>query len=209
MSASDAPSGDSTKPSAAQHASSRAEAEAAHQAWVQLTTTEPSNQDAWIGRASAARDLHDRIASLNRALELNPANGFARRALHDSMQQLLGRDVRLVYGGETSTLYQLRTAAEFEFTHPKDRVALEPYPAPSQTPVQAVYPWLKWAMIGLIPAGLGTLIFAPVAIVVAIMQLQRPLGASDRRRMWVTTLWGAVLWLAALALGFILALHLS
>ena len=199
----------STTPSAPQKHAGSAGADAAYRGWVELTAAEPSNQEAWIGRAEAAQDVQEKIASLNRALELNPTNGFARRALHACMQQLLGRDARLAYRGETSTLYRLRTPAQFEFTHPKDREALDSYPPVQGTSANAVYRWLKWSMIGLIPAGLGTILFAPVAIVGAVTLLRHPLGQSDARRMWVAILGGAVLWIVALALVFLLALHLS
>jgi hypothetical protein len=199
----------STTPSAAQKRAGSAGAAAAYRGWVELTAAEPSNQEAWIGRAEAAQDVQEKIASLNRALELNPANGFARRALHACMQQLLGRDARLAYRGETSTFYQLRTPAQFEFTHPKDREALDPYPPVQMTSANAVYRWLKWSMIGLIPAGLGTVLFAPVVIVGAVTLLRHPLERSDTRRMWAAILCGAVLWIVALALVFLLALHLS
>ena len=176
---------------------------------MEPTAAEPSNEEAWIGRAGTAQDLREEITALNRALELNPANGFARRALHACMQQLLTRDARLAYRGETSTLYQLRTPAQFEFTHPKDREPLDPYPPVQASSADTVYRWLKWSVIGLIPAGVGTILLAPVAIVGAVTRLRHPLGQSDTRRMWAAIFCGAVLWIAALALVFLLALHLS
>jgi len=197
----------STKPSTTQKRSRTADADAAYRAWVELTAAEPSNQEAWIGRAESAEDMREKITSLNRALELNPANGFARRALHACMQQLLGLDARLEYRGETSTVYQLHTPRQFEFTHPKDRVPVDAYPSAGRTAGQKVYRWLKWSVIGLIPAGLGTLLFAPMTVIAAIKVLRHPLDQSGKRRMWVAVLGSTVLWLAALALVIILALH--
>ena len=198
-----------TEPSAAHRRSHSADADAAYRAWVELTVAEPLNQEAWIRRAEAARDMQEKITSLTRALELNPANGLARRALHACLQELLVRDASLEYLGETNTSYRVRTPTGFEFIHPKDRVSSGPEPPPGRTPRDSVYRWLKWSLLGLIPVGLGTLLLAPVTTIQAITELQHPLDQSNRRRMWIAILLSMLLWLVALALGAILALHLT
>jgi hypothetical protein len=198
-----------TQPSSTEKHPRAADADAHYVALVRLTEADPSKESAWIGRAELARTLQEKITSLTRALELNPANGLARRSLHTCMQELLGRDASLTYLGETSTFYRVRTAAGFEFIQPKGRAPSEPEAPAKRSAVQGVYCWLNWSVLGLIPVGLGTLLFAPVTVYEAIAQLQRPLDPGDRRRMWVAILLSTLLWPVALALAAILAIHLT
>jgi hypothetical protein len=206
--ASDIPLGP-TRPSSTQKRPQAEEADTRHLAWVELTSAEPSNQEAWMGRAETAKTLEEKITSLTRALELNPGNGMARQGLHASLQHLLRSDASLGYLGETGSFYRLRTPSGFEFIHPKDRVASEPHSPSTHAGAQAVYRWLKWSLFGLIPVGLGTLVFAPVTIIQAITALQQPLDQSDRRRVWIAILLSTLLGLAAVALLMLLILHLT
>jgi hypothetical protein len=203
----DEPRLDETQPSAAGTRPRAAGADGAYQKWLGLTLAEPSSLEAWIGRANAAVDMQEKIGSLSHALELDPASIRARQTLHACMTELLKRDSRLEYQGETRSVYRLRTPQQYEFSHPKDRAPSE-LPAAGGQGVRRIYGWLKWALIGLIPAGLGTLLFAPMTMLGAVLLLQRPLAEGDRRRMWLAILLGAVLWLLALIPMIILALHI-
>jgi hypothetical protein len=196
-----------TQPSAARKATQPRDAGEAHRRWLQLTESEPSNPAAWIGLAESAADIQEKITSLNRALVVDPDNLRARRALHDCMVQLLRRDPRLEYLGETSSVYRLRTAEQFEFTHPKDRAQAE-LPTSGENVQRRLYGWLKWAALGLIPAGLGTLFFGPLATLGAVVSLRQPLAEGERRRIWMAAVLGAALWLLALIPLVILLLHL-
>jgi hypothetical protein len=198
---------DETQPSAGRKGTQPTDAGEVHRRWLTLTESEPSNADAWIGLAEAAADIQEKITSLNRALAVDPGNLRARRDLHDCMARLLRRDPRLEYRGETSSDYRLRTAEQFEFTHPKDRAPAE-LPSSGENGPSRVYGWLKWAALGLIPAGLGTLFFGPLATLGAVVSLRQPLAAGDRRRIWVAAVLGATLWLLALVPLVILLLHI-
>ena len=196
-----------TQPSAARRGTQPTDVGDAHRRWLEITESQPANPDAWIGLAETAPDIQEKITSLNRALAVDPGNLRARQGLHNCMAQLLKRDPRLEYRGETSTDYRLRTAEQFEFTHPKDRTVSEPTPSDETAPHKA-YRWLKWALVGLIPAGLGTLFFGPLATLEAITLLRGPVVGRTRRRIWVAAVLGAALWLVALIPLVILLLHL-
>jgi hypothetical protein len=198
---------DDTQPSGARRRTQPTDASEAHRRWLARAEREPSNPEVWIGLAESAPDIQERIQSLNRALAIDPGSIRARQDLHGCMTQLLRRDPRLEYRGETISAYRLRTAEQFEFTYPKARAPSEP-PTAGQSAQRRVYGWLKWAAIGLIPAGLGTLFFGPTATLEAIMWLRRPLPEGDRRRMWVAAVLGMALWLVALVPLVILLLHM-
>lgn len=180
----------------------------AHEICVQLVADDPVNEQAWLWRAGTAASLEETIESLSRALTLNPANRLARQALYEAMQRLLRQDAFLAYLAETDDFYQVRTPTALEFAHPKDRARPEPFPPPGPPPAQAAFRWLGWALVGLVPAGVGTLICAPMAIVAAIRLLRRRPSRADRQRAWVVLGSALALWLVALLFAQVLVLHL-
>lgn len=191
-----------------QEAIRRGEQHSAHQLCIKLTANNPENEQAWLLLADTAESSQEKITALNQVLGLNPDNMVARQALYETMQQLLRKDAFLAYQGETNVFYQIRTLAEFHFTHPKDRAVAESFPPSELPPTRTALRWLGWAVIGLVPAGLGTLVCAPLAMLAAINLLRQHLALIEHRRAWVV-LWGAiVLWLIALVFIFILILHL-
>lgn len=161
-----------------------------------------------LNPAITSEALEGSVTALNQALELNPENTAARQALYETMQQLLRKDAFLAYQGETDVIYKIRTLAEFQFFHPKDRAMAELFPPQNSPPARSAIHWLGWSVIGLIPAGLGTLVLAPLAIIAACKLLCRQAELIDRRRAWIVIGIALVLWLIALALIFILTLHL-
>lgn len=148
------------------------------------------------------------VTALNLVLELNPENVVARQELYETMQQMLRQDAFLAYQGETDVIYKIRTLAEFQFIHPKDRAMVELFPPQNSPPARTAIDWLGWSVVGLLPAGLGTLICAPLAVIAAVKLLQQKIVLIDHRRAWVVIIGASVLWLIALAFFFILILHL-
>jgi hypothetical protein len=153
-------------------------------------------------------NLEESLTQLNQELELNPENADARQALYQTMQQMLRKDAFLAYQNETNDHYTIRTFAEFQFVHPKDRAMPDIFPQLEQAPAQKAINWLVWSLIGLIPAGLGTIVCAPLAMFAAIKLLLRNNSLSERRRAWVVLGSAIVLWLIALLFFLILILHL-
>ena len=168
-------------------------------------TTKPSPS---LNLANTSETLEASVTSLNQALELNPENIVARQALYETMQQLLRKDAFLAYQGETNVIYKIRTLGEFQFIHPKDRAMAELFPPQNSPPARTAINWLGWSVVGLIPAGLGTLILAPLATIAAINLLRQQAVLFDRRRAWIVIGGAIVLWLIALVFFFILILHL-
>ncbi len=192
----------------AQAALSAGDRRQAQEICVRLTTAEPANVEAWFWRALTAGTLADTIAALSQVLALDPAHAVARQALYEAMQQLLRQDAFLSYRGETEGFYQLQALKDFQFTHPKDRAAAEPFPPAAPPATRPAYRWLWLAVLGMLPAGLGALICAPVAMFSAVRLLRRPLSLADRRRAGLVLVSAAALWLVALGLGVLLVVHL-
>jgi len=159
--------------------------------------------------ANTGGTLEDSLTRLSQDLELDPENAAARQALYQTMQQILRKDAFLAYQNETNDHYTIRTFSKFEFIHPKDRALPDIFPRQEQPPAQKAMTWLGWSLVGLIPAGLGTLVCAPLAFLAAIQLLLQEDSPADRRRAWVVMGSAAVLWLIALLFLLILILHLG
>jgi disulfide bond formation protein DsbB len=152
--------------------------------------------------------LEESVTALTQELEQNPENAAARLAIYETMQQMLRKDAFLAYQDETNEHYIVSTIADIQFVHPKDRAMPELFPRLEQPPSQKAINWLGWSLVGLIPAGLGTLICGPLAIFAAIKLLLQKNSLSDRRRAWVVLGNVIVLWLIAIVFLMILILHL-
>jgi hypothetical protein len=162
-----------------------------------------------LNPAKTSRTLEESLIKLNQQLEQNPENAAARQALYETMQQMLREDAFLAYQNETNDHYVISTLAEFQFVHPKDRAVPDIFPRLEQPPAQKAINWLAWSLVGLIPAGLGTIVCAPLAMFAAIKLLLQKNSLSERRRAWVVLSSAIVLWLIALLFLMILILHLG
>ncbi len=192
----------------AHEAAQRGDRRRAHAICLQLTADEPANEQAWFWRAGTAESQEESIAALSQVLTLNPANAATRQGLYEALQGLLRHDAFLAYLGETDDLYQVRTKQDFRFAHPKDRAAPEPFPPLEPPPAQAAQRWLVRALIGLLPAGLGALLCAPLAALAALKLLRYP--TPDTRQRALIILWLAVaVWLIGAVLVLLFILHLG
>jgi hypothetical protein len=168
----------------------------------------PTTPSASINLSKTSENLEESVIALNQVLESNPENTAARQELYETMQELLNKDAFLAYQGETNDFYKIRTGAEFQFIHPKDRATAEPFPPTKSPPAHTAVFWLGWSLVGLIPAGLGTLVIAPLAIIAAIKLLLQQASLQDHRRAGIVLACAILLWLVALIFCSILILHL-
>lgn len=192
----------------AEVAARRGDLRLAHDICVRITEENPSDERAWLCRADTAESVEESIAALSHVLKLNPANPVARRGLYEAMNRLLRQDAFLAYLGETGESYHVRTPADLAFAHPKDRIQPETFPPAQPRPARAAFRWLGWALVGLIPAGLGALICAPLAMLAAIRLLRRQPNRADRFRAWLVLGLALALWLLGLILLPLFILHL-
>lgn len=159
--------------------------------------------------ANTDNTLEESVTALTQELEQHPQNAAAaRQAIYETMQQMLRKDAFLAYQNETNEHYVVSTIVDVPFVHPKDRAMPDIFPRLEQPPSQKAINLMGWSLIGLIPAGLGTLVCGPLAIFAAIKLLLQKNSLSDRRRAWVVLGTVIVLWLSALLFLMILILHL-
>ncbi len=193
----------------AEQALRRGDRQLAHELCIKISAKDPANERAWMLLAQVAESAGERLDALDHVLRLSPDSRPARQALYDAMQQLLREDAFLAYQGETDTNYHISTPEGFDFMHPKDRAVARLFSPSKRSPAGKALHWLGLTALGLIPAGLGVLVFAPVVMLAAMRALRQPLPALERRRAWIA-LWGAIiLWPIAWLLAYIIVLHLG
>lgn len=173
----------------------------------QMTRDDPRNVDAWLWRAQLAASQREKIASLSRALRLAPNHPHARRLLHEALRRRFQDDPFLAYQRESDRLYFVRTAGDLNAAVPKRRAVPEPYPPDGASPAAQATRWLGWAALGLLPAGLGTLVCAPLAIVAAARALRRPLTTKEQARSRLVLGAASLLLTLSVALVFLFLLH--
>ncbi len=179
----------------------------AHDLSEMLLTADPGNEQAWQWYVDTADTPDEVVARISTALSQDPHNPVLRQVLHQAMDGLLRHDAFLGYVDETGQVYYVATAQRVRFAHPKDRAPVEAFPPSSPRPEQAVFRWLGWCLLGLLPAGLGTLVCAPVAMLLALRLLRRARTPADRTRALVAAGAAASLWLLAVFFTILVIAH--
>jgi hypothetical protein len=100
------------------------------------------------------------------------------------------------YEGEDTKSFLVSDPNGARFNVPKNRIPQEPLLESSRQTLKPAFRLLALAFLGLAPAGLGTLVLAPLAAVWALaILITRPLAWSERLRVYLV--WG----IAAVLLG--------
>ncbi len=133
---------------------------------------------------------------------------FIRKDGKGELQELLKKDSFLEYLGEVENFYQVRGRDQNVITIPKERSAGSSLTTPKNKQIRDAFRWLALALLGMTLSGLGTLLFAPLAIFRAT-NIERKPGS---RRDWVRAriaLWISLLLLIPAALlAYLFWLHL-
>ncbi len=170
----------------------------AYQLATEVTQQDPRNADAWLLRAQTAQGLEERLNCLSRIIALDPQHPAAQTALHQSLQRFLEDDAFLAYVGESNAMYYTRTNTGLVLTVPKKHAVSESYPPREPSLLRQAYRRLGLALFGLALAGLGTLIFAPLAIISAVQAGEHAKTRADQTRALIVI--GAALLLCGLAI---------
>ena len=110
----------------------------------------------------------------------------------------------LKYEGEDDQSFFVSGFQSSLWSVPKNRNVPKPFRDQPRQPLTPAIHLLVWAFVGLAPAGLGTLVLAPLAALWAlVMSITRPLSRSDRIRVMVV--WG----IAAVLIGIAIPLSLQ
>src|SRR5436190_17894045 len=135
----------------------------AYELSVKATQVEPNNPDAWYLRGSLAGGLEERVLCTNKLNELTPDHRDHHSLAFFALKDFLDRDPFLAYRGETPQLYHVANEDGMILSIPKRRTETIPYPDRPPGRLTVAYNWLTFAIVGLMLAGLGTLMFAPLA----------------------------------------------
>jgi len=141
----------------------------AYQLSLQATQIAPESLEAWLMRATLAPTLDERLVCVNRLNELAPGYRDRYNVAFFALKELLDKNPYLAYLEETEELYRV-ASRDRVLTIPKQRAVAEPYPPerPAAGPLALAYRWLNLAVVGLLVAGIGAVMFAPLAALAAI-----------------------------------------
>ena len=135
----------------------------------------------------------------------NPSGQFLA---DKTIWSLLKQNPYLEYGAENEQVYVISDGAEFSLVIPKDRNSPEAYRARKGRPLDKAFVLLGWAFLGWALAGLGTLIFAPLAIIQALRTYQSgPVSRVDHIRVAIVIVMAVLLLIGALNLTYLFYLH--
>jgi len=110
-----------------------------------------------------------------------------------------GRSLILKYEGEDDHSFYVSRHNAARLSVPKNRNVPKAFQDQSLQPLTPANRLLAWAFVGLAPAGLGTIVLAPLAALSAtIIAISRPMTRNDRKRVLV--IWGISVLLLAVAI---------
>ena len=179
-----------------------------YQAHPDNAKTEPQKPGIWLNRVLKATSLPEKLAYLSRVHNLAPYHSAGRRLTYTVIWQFLEKEPYLEYKAENNTLYMVSNGNDIAFTVPKDRNVPETYPAEEVAPLHSAFRWLGWAILGLAPAGLGALIFAPLAVLCVLQAfLTYRLDQADQIRAALILVIAGILLIMGLILNFLLIIH--
>ena len=179
----------------------------AYQLGLKVTQIDAQNLQAWLLCAATAPSIKDAVACLNQANALQPLNPEAKSKTYQLVQKLLQKDPFLLYLDETDDLYHVRSGEQLPLVVPKDRTVPETYPARRPAQLQSAYRWLWLAFLLLPLAGIGAIVFTPLAAAAAVGLYLKTSSKTNRIYSLVVILLSGGLWLVGLLLAVLLLVH--
>jgi hypothetical protein len=181
----------------------------AYQLALQATEVAPENVDAWLLRATLARSLEERIMCVNHLNELAPGYPDRYHVAFFALKEVLDKKPFLAYLEETDELYRVLNADRVVLSIPKKRAPINPSPPeqPPATPLRPAYRWLTMSIVGLLLAGIGTVIFAPLAVLAAIRAHQSVRTRAEQVSATVVLIVSFGLFMIGVIFSLLLLLH--
>ncbi len=179
----------------------------AYELSLQATKVAPENFEAWFLRATLSPSLEERLFCVNTLNELCPDCQDRHHVAFSAVKELLDRDPFLAYLEENPALYRVIGKNNQVLVIPKKRTPIKPTLSESEqpSPLKAAYSLLVIAIFGLLLAGIGALIFAPLAVLAAF---QAPRSShAERVSFAILLILASLLFLIGLAFGYLFLLH--
>jgi hypothetical protein len=174
---------------------------------LQAVQAEPENMDAWALCASLAPSLEERMQCVNHMNELEPDHQDRHSVAFFALKELLDRDPFLAYREETQEIYRVINVDDVVLSIPKKRSVTIPYPGERMDKLAIAQRWLILAILGLLLAGIGTLIFAPLAAWTAVDAWQTSLSRPGQVGSIVVLVAASMIFIIGLFFSFLFALH--
>ena len=179
----------------------------AYQLTVQATSVAPASVEAWVMRLALAPSFEERVICMNRLNELSPDYQDRHNLAYFTQKEIVERDPFLAYKGETDELYRVINGDNLPINIRKKRAAVNPALYEPSSKLRAAYGWLTMAIAGLLVAGIGTLIFAPLAALSAAQAGQHSQSRAEWGNSVIVLLFAILLFLVGGGLLFLFALH--
>ncbi|MDX1614013.1 MAG: hypothetical protein R3300_06855 [Candidatus Promineifilaceae bacterium] len=173
-----------------------------------LTDRVPANEEAWLWRAAAADTAAEQLLCLSKVLELAPQHARAERQLLAALKARLDDVPVLLHLHETDHLYLIQTGDGLELLVPKQRAVPERYPPSEPSHLDQAERWLAWAALGLLPAGLGAHLFAPLTIAAVLRARRQELSEEEARRGRLLLRTGLLIWAVAWLWAALFLVHI-
>lgn len=181
----------------------------AHELSVQATQMAPESIEAWLLRATLAPTLEERVACVNHLNELAPGYRDRYNVAFFALKERLDQNPFLAYLEETDELYRVIDADRKILSIPKKRAPVEPYPPEEKqpNPLKPAYGWLRLALMGLLLAGVGTVVFAPIAALAAARAGESLNARSERVSAAVVMIVASILFIVGVIFSLLFILH--
>ncbi len=177
-------------------------------------TGNPSNDvdrqqlETLLRQARTAGDSDQALQYLERAVAMVPDDPRVQSTVQLSLFDRLSSDAFVAYLAETDRRYVVAFRNARTFTVPKARNEPEQYPPARRTEAERAMRMMWWMILGLIPAGLVTIILSPLAISHGIRALQRESKDPQQHRMaWAAIITALLLGLLGVFFAALLLLH--
>jgi hypothetical protein len=157
--------------------------------------------------SSGARDVQQALEYAQRAVELNPDDARAHGALQRAMLAKLNQDAFVTFLAETAKTYVVHLRQPRPLVIPKTRAQPEVFPPDKRTPGEHLWVLVWWLILGLVPAGVGALLFSPVVFQRSLAVLNKP-DLTPRDRKLAMSALGVTIALGLLGAAFTLLLIL-
>ena len=175
---------------------------------VPVSGADGQQLDLLLREARTAQDPDRALQYLERAVALVPDDPRVQSTVQLSLFDKLSSDAFLAYLAETDRRYVIAFRDARTFTVPKARNQPEQYPPTKRTEAERAMRMMWLLLLGLIPAGLGTIILSPVAIRHGIRALQRESQDPQQHRLaWAAIITAFVLGALAVVFAALLLLH--
>lgn len=179
----------------------------AYELALKATQTAPENLEAWLLRATLAPSIEERIVCINRLNELEPDYQDRYNLAYFALKELLDQNPFLAYLEETDELYRVINADRLVMSIPKKRAAAGASLVEPPGQLKEAYRLLVMAILGLFTAGIGTLIFAPLAAMAAVQAGSTLRSHSDRMKSTVVLILACLLLIVGSVFSILLVLH--